>query len=335
MAACAELDSCDDVDSERSSGRTFGFLDMSAEIGDLGEGFARASDSAVMILTCPQCATGYFVEDGQIRPGGRTVRCAACGTRWTAHPEGPLDLVRSEEEGALAKESAAAPTEPTLTGEDLPRAFRGKAEEDRKMRQAALTGVVWAAAAVVVVLLIALGLIFREGVVRAWPQTASLYAAIGLPVNPTGLVIEDVHAEPSLQQGHATLAVSGVIRNVVDHAVTAPPLRISLVNAQGKRVAGQIATLDNARIPPGASRRFTTAIVDPPYSAAILHVDFALDAHAPLAPAPMRPAGPPPAPPMPAFTLRGASNDAPPPANAATPAAAGVDAPAANATPHP
>ena len=298
---------------------------MSAEIGDLDKGFARASDSLVMILTCPECATGYFVEDGQIRPGGRTVRCAACGTRWTAYPEGPLELVRSEEEGALAKEPAAPAGEPALTGEDLPRVFRDKAEDERKMRQAALTGVVWAAAAVAVMLLVALALIFREGVVRAWPQTASLYAAIGLPVNPVGLVIEDVRAEPALQQGHSTWAVSGVIRNVVDREVTAPPLRITLVSAQGKVVAGQIASLGNARIPPGASRRFATAIFDPPLSAATLGIDFVLDSSSlKAAPTPMRPAAPPP--PIPAFTLRGPTNDATQPPSAPAPA---VNAPAA------
>ena len=91
------------------------------------------------------------------------------------------------------------------------------------MRQAAVAGVAWAGGG---------GgrrgadrrsaIVFREGMVRAWPPTASFYAAIGLPVNPTGLVIEQVHAEPSLQEGHAALAVSGVIRNVVDRAVIAP-----------------------------------------------------------------------------------------------------------------
>ena len=102
------------------------------------------------------------------------------------------------------------------------------------MRQAAVAGVAWAAAAVVVVALIAIGIVFRDGVVRAWPPTASFYAAIGLPVNPTGLVIEQVRAEPSLQQGHAALTVSGVIRNVVDRAVIAPPLRISLAQRAGQ-----------------------------------------------------------------------------------------------------
>ena len=151
-----------------------GFLDMRAEIGNLDVGFARASDSVVMILTCPECATGYFVQDDQIQASGRAVRCAACGHRWTAHPEGPLEL----EGGAVAKEpgdetsfEAAA-----LTGDDLPRAFRTRAEEEKRNRQAAVTGAVWAGGAIAVALLLGVVIVFRENVVRAWPQMASAYA---------------------------------------------------------------------------------------------------------------------------------------------------------------
>lgn len=285
-----------------------------------------------MILTCPECATGYFVEDSQIRAGGRKVRCAACGARWLAQSDSALELVTSEE-GAIARDPAAeAAAEPApITAEELPRVFRDRAQEERRLRQAAAAGVAWAAAAVVVIALIGIGVVFREGVVRAWPPTASFYAAIGLPVNPTGLVIEQVHAEPGLQEGHATLAVSGVIRNVVDRAVVAPALRIDLVNAQGKRVAGQITTLDNARIPPGETRHFVTSIFDPPYSAANLSVTFAVGGAAGAPATPVRnPAAPVPTPPS--FTLRGASVDAPP-ANVAAPQVSQAAPAPANAAP--
>jgi predicted Zn finger-like uncharacterized protein len=285
-----------------------------------------------MILTCPECATGYFVEDSQIRAGGRKVRCAACGARWLAQSDSALELVTSEE-GAIARDPAAeAAAEPApITAEELPRVFRDRAQEERRLRQAAAAGVAWAAAAVVVIALIGIGVVFREGVVRAWPPTASFYAAIGLPVNPTGLVIEQVHAEPGLQEGHATLAVSGVIRNVVDRAVVAPALRIDLVNAQGKRVAGQITALDNARIPPGETRHFVTSIFDPPYSAANLSVTFAVGGAAGAPATPVRnPAAPVPTPPS--FTLRGASADAPP-ANVAAPQVSQAAPAPANAAP--
>ena len=193
-----------------------------------------------------------------------------------------------------------------LSRDDLPRAFRTRAEEERRLRRAAALGAVWAGAAVAAASVLGVGLVFRENVVRVWPQTASAYALIGLPVNPVGLVIEDVRAEPSLQQGHAVLAVSGVIRNVVGRDVAAPPLRVTLLNAQGKRVAGQIDAITNARIPPGEMRRFATAIFDPPFSAHDLQVDFAVGAQSRALAASARTVSPPNAPQPPTPTsLRG------------------------------
>src|SRR3569623_481467 len=64
-----------------------GFLDMETEIGDLEWEVAGASDSSVMILTCPECATSYFVDDSRISRAGRVVKCSSCGARWTAVPD--------------------------------------------------------------------------------------------------------------------------------------------------------------------------------------------------------------------------------------------------------
>lgn len=232
-----------------------------------------------MILTCPDCATSYFVDDSKIPADGRVVKCASCGARWTATPEVSLELQTSEEEGAVAVE----PAEPDLddkpirelTGEDLPKAFRAKADTERRVREAAATGVIWAGMAAALVLMIALAIIFRVDVVRLWPRTASAYAGVGLPVNSLGLVIEGVRFEPSLQDGHAALSVSGMIRNIENEPVVTPPLRISLLNAEGKAVATKIARPADARIPPGETRHFAIALLDPPASAKELEVAFA------------------------------------------------------------
>ena len=37
-----------------------------------------------MILTCPECATSYFVDDARVPAAGRLVKCSSCGARWTA-----------------------------------------------------------------------------------------------------------------------------------------------------------------------------------------------------------------------------------------------------------
>jgi len=232
-----------------------------------------------MILTCPECATSYFVDDDKIPPDGRSVRCANCGNRWTARLEPELELVSSPDEGAIGRESLVEAEEDKpvseLPGEELPKVFRARANTDRKVRHAAAVGVAWAAAIAVVAVIAALAIVFRADVVRSWPRSAAAYAAVGLPVNSIGLVLENVKAEPSLKAGHAALSISGQIRNVEDRVLTAPPLTINLLNKAGKPVATQIARAADPRIPPGQSRHFAIDILDPPTSAHDLEVSFA------------------------------------------------------------
>jgi len=232
-----------------------------------------------MILTCPECATSYFVDDGKIPPEGRSVRCAQCGTRWNARLEPELELVSDPEEGAVAREPASPKEAPqpvsALPGDELPKVFRAKADTERKVRQAAVMGVAWAAAVAAVAIVAALAIVFRADVVRSWPRSAAAYAAVGLPVNSLGLMLENVKAEPALKGGRAALSISGQIRNIEEKALTAPPLQISLLNKAGKPVATQIARAADPRIPPGQSRHFAIDILDPPSSAHDLEVSFA------------------------------------------------------------
>jgi predicted Zn finger-like uncharacterized protein len=48
-----------------------------------------------LILTCPECATRYFVDDCQIEAAGRSVECDQCGAIWmasrVASPEQPIE----------------------------------------------------------------------------------------------------------------------------------------------------------------------------------------------------------------------------------------------------
>ncbi|NBU28287.1 MAG: hypothetical protein EBS42_08780 [Caulobacteraceae bacterium] len=208
-----------------------------------------------MILTCPECATRYFVGDDQVAASGRTVKCAACKTRWTAHPEPVLELSSSGEEGAVAIEPAplsldAQPLD-ALPGEELPKVFRAKAQTERRVREAATTGIVWAGMTAFLLVLMGGSFVLREDVVKLWPRSAAAFAAVGFPVNRIGLQIEDIRAEPALQDGHAALSVSGVIRNIRSETVTAPPLQISLVNKQDKRVMAKIAQASDPRVPAG------------------------------------------------------------------------------------
>jgi len=245
-----------------------------------------------MILTCPDCATSYFVDDSKIPRDGRTVKCASCGTRWTARHETALELDVTEDEGAVAREPAAPVPEPEaisdLPGDALPKVFRAKAETGRKVREAATVGVVWGVMAVTMGLMIGAAVLFRVDVVKAWPRSAAAYAGIGLPVNSLGLVIEGEKAEPALQEGHAAIAISGMIRNVESRAIETPPLKISLLNKAGKPVATKIARPADGLIPPGETRHFALTMLDPPSSADQVEIAFAPEAARPGAHAPAK-----------------------------------------------
>lgn len=264
-----------------------------------------------MILTCPECATRYFVPDDKVGPDGRTVKCSSCGNRWTAHGEPALELFVDANVGATAREPAsdlAVEGKPVsaLPGEELPKVFRQKADTDRRVREAATTGVVWAGMAVALMALVATAVMFRVNVVKLWPASASAFAMVkGLEVNPTGLTIEDVRAEAALQDGHAALAVTGIIRNVEEVAATAPPLRVTLINKAGKVVAVKLAAPADPKIPPGGVRHFVVTLLDPPTTAADLEVTFDLDHKTPPPARPVEKHG---------LDLRGAAEPAHPPA---------------------
>ena len=239
-----------------------------------------------MILTCPGCATRYFVADDRVGPEGRTVRCASCATKWTARPEAPLvlapapilDIFDPNDPPPLLMDSEPAPVLSELPGEELPKAFRERAQTRERMREAATQGVIWASLIGGLAILAGMAVVLRQDVARLWPRTAGAYAMIGLPVNLVGLAIENQHAQPALRDGHAALVVTGQLRNIRDRAIVAPALRISLLNPSGKPVAVKIADPDGASIPPGQARRFSVDLLDPPVSATDVEIAFALDA---------------------------------------------------------
>ena len=165
-----------------------------------------------------------------------------------------------------------------LPADELPRAFRDKVHTQKKVRQAAVTGAIWAAMLGMLVLIVGGALVMRQDVARLWPRTAGAYAMVGLPVNLVGLVIESQHAQPALKDGHAAVVVTGALRNVAGRPVAAPALRISLLNTAGKPVAVKIADPGGARIPPGEVRRFSVDVLDPPVSAINVEIAFVLGA---------------------------------------------------------
>lgn len=241
-----------------------------------------------MILTCPACATSYFIRDDAMGPNGRKVRCQSCGEVWRASADEPLELTLAPEPAAKA-EARPEPETPSLAetpAPELPRAFRARAEQQRRLRRAAAQGAVWAAMASVFIGLLASAWLFRVEVVKSFPRAAGAYDMVGIPVNPVGLDFEAMSAREAPDRPGMVL-VAGALRNVRDEEIVAPPVRVALLDEHGAEVGFRVIPIDAAPVLPGKVQGFAALIPDPGGHAADIGVNFAA---APAAPA--RPAAP-------------------------------------------
>lgn len=229
-----------------------------------------------MILTCPACATSYFIRDDAMGPNGRKVRCKSCGEVWHASNDEPLELTNDPEPEPKPVAPEPAPEVHSLAetpAPELPKAFRARAEQQRRVRRAATHGVVWAGLASAFVGLIVSAFLFRVEVVEAFPRVAAAYAAVGAPVNPIGLDFEAMSAKEAPNHPGMVL-VSGALRNVRDAEIVAPPVRVALLDEHGAEVGFKVVTIDAAPVLPGKVQGFAVMIPDPGGHGADIGVNF-------------------------------------------------------------
>jgi predicted Zn finger-like uncharacterized protein len=213
-----------------------------------------------MILTCPSCHTRYLADAAKFQPAGRTVRCANCGHSW--HQQPPEDAPRKVTiDEAAQPEAMAAPLGdgPQRGGIDLV-ALVGWA-----VLLAVLAGVVYGAYA------------YRIEVVRAWPQAASLYEAVGITINTRGLEFRHVHYTREFDDGTHSLAVRGEILNVTDLPQTVPHIRVTLRDEAQNEIHSWTFPPPETVLDPGKSAGFTTRMTDPPVEARDMEVRFVED----------------------------------------------------------
>jgi predicted Zn finger-like uncharacterized protein len=105
---------------------------------------------------------------------------------------------------------------------------------------------------------------WRAAVVRHFPQTASLYAAIGLPVNLRGLFFEDVKSRSELTDGVMVLIVEGTIVNLTTRTLDVPRLRLSLRNGVGHEIYAWTALPSKSTVGSGNGLPFRARLASPP-----------------------------------------------------------------------
>ncbi|MBN9590945.1 MAG: zinc-ribbon domain-containing protein [Alphaproteobacteria bacterium] len=267
-----------------------------------------------MILTCPQCSTRYEADAAKFLPAGRTVRCAKCGHTWHQEAEGeaaaapaegevtgpagdggevldtgvPADGADGDAAGAGASGPAAEAAAEEMAAGSLADGTLADGRLATPVVEAArkpFLGLAWQWGSlrgwivfVVLVAAIVLGGIFlRKQVVAAWPETASLYKALGMPVNTLGLAFQNVRYRVAVVDDLPILQVQGAVANITDKALSVPLLRVVLTDSGRHEVYHWDVALAKKSLGAGESVSFRTRLPSPPSGARHLELHFVED----------------------------------------------------------
>ncbi len=150
-----------------------------------------------MRIDCPSCGASYDVPDAKLA-GRKTVRCVRCGHQWSPGP------VTAPGDPPPADPPPPEPR-PDVDRRDSDRrdsdrhdpewADRGRAQTVADAGRSRLASpatpssggfglrLAWAASGLVLAMALAAAFIWRAEVVRAWPPSLRVYAALGLAQN--------------------------------------------------------------------------------------------------------------------------------------------------------
>lgn len=267
-----------------------------------------------MILQCPQCSTRYQADGSKFPAAGRSVRCAKCGHVWhqlgpQPEPDPESDIFVQEPEPAAAAPQPEQPVyrepEPEPEPDRPAPIIHREPEPESRSRIAAFApsaavdaddGMVddvpatpprrrMAGGAAVIggwVLLVALVLVigwaavsFRDSIATWLPQTASVYNAAGLPVNPEGIDFADVAFQKQVEDGQQVLAVTGRIVNRSNHELSVPLVQVSLFDGERHELYHWTFVPGVSTLQPGASAKFRTRLSSPPAGTRDIELRFA------------------------------------------------------------
>jgi len=115
---------------------------------------------------------------------------------------------------------------------------------------------------------------WRDEFVRMMPQTASFYSMLGLNVNLRGLAFEGISTSTEQHEGVPILVVEGNIVNDSRKVVDVPRLKFAVRNRSGQEVYSWTAVASRASLPPGQSVAFRGRLASPPVEAHDVLVRF-------------------------------------------------------------
>ncbi|WP_375273627.1 DUF3426 domain-containing protein [Methylorubrum thiocyanatum] len=229
-----------------------------------------------MLIVCPACASEYRIDAERVGTGGRSVRCAACRETWFISADEVVAAMFDEMAGDEEPAAPPPPEPPPPAEEPAPRPAsarpvkRGKPKRPARRLSPAL------AACLVLAAALPLALLGRLTVVRAMPQTAGLFARIGLPVNLRGIDLADVAAFQVAADGSnpARLVVEGDLVAVARERVAVPPIEVEVRDAEGQPLYRWSVPGPRAVLEPGERARFKASLSAPPEKGRQIEVRF-------------------------------------------------------------
>jgi predicted Zn finger-like uncharacterized protein len=241
-----------------------------------------------MILTCPQCATRYQADAAKFQPAGRNVRCAKCGHLWhqdppSAETDAASDIAVVDEttppappppvvESAPPRPAAFSPN-PVISRESV-RMVETPVPKSRLPGQLAVAAG-WAALIAIILLVGWTMMRFRHQIATIWPQSASVYAALGEKTNATGIDIRDASFRFSTEAGQSVLTVGGIVTNPTSRELPVPQIRVALIDDDRHELYHWSFAPNVLTLHAGQTSKFTTRLTNPPAGARHFELRFA------------------------------------------------------------
>lgn len=235
-----------------------------------------------MRLTCPECATTYNANADSIGEKGRTVRCSKCDTTWfvSADPDvmGLQDQEVEEQrfretpaEERFDHDNARFANEPAMGAHVQ---IRDMADQKRRSRRLMGISLVWMITLTALIFAALLAYSFRQSIVERYPAAASIYQAFGISVKSLGLDFESPKTRNVVLDGQPTLVVNGFVRNKTAEPREVPMIELSVVNADGDKLAIWAVEPAQQILEPGGRLEYVSEYPNPPLDAASLKYRF-------------------------------------------------------------
>lgn len=243
-----------------------------------------------MIIACPSCTTRFSVKAAAFPAEGRKVRCARCSHVWHATMQegeptraadravptpAPTPPPQKPPEPVVERRVETFDPAPSIDdpAPELIWADAGLPERNRVHARNNLWAGVAAAVAVT-----ALGMIyFRQSIVQTVPPLGPVFAAIGMPVDTTGLElqIEAQSMSESPSTGVTTLVVTGKIANVTSEDRPVPYIEATLLGKDKSELHSWVFDPGVTVLKPGETHDFKQVLAQPPAETYQVYAHFA------------------------------------------------------------